>query len=191
MRLEFCARPSAASRSQREQAPGRDRCRQAQWRSAAGEATAARPPSTIRNPQTSRGRRRPGLSGRGTKRSRRGRVLAETPSDTRLFSPRWTKQGGIWGDTENPLDVKRKAKNLGFAGIRARSSVGERSLHTRPRASWTARPSAIAQASRSTTPPTAAAALDWCGAPDEKDAGARNDGRRCPLTVLAVSYGCR
>jgi hypothetical protein len=42
-----------------------------------------------------------------------------------------TDRGISRGVAQNPTDVKRKANNLGFAGTRARSSVGERSLHTR------------------------------------------------------------
>jgi len=56
--------------------------------------------------------------------------LAEAPSGTRPISTPCTERGDIRGDAQSPPDVKRKAKNLRFAGTRARSSVGERSLHT-------------------------------------------------------------
>jgi hypothetical protein len=68
---------------------------------------------------------------RSTNWPRHGKVLAEAPSGTRLMSTPCTDRGISRGVAEDSSDVKRKAKNLGFAGTRARSSVGERSLHTR------------------------------------------------------------
>jgi hypothetical protein len=48
-----------------------------------------------------------------------------------VISTRCTNQAVSRGCAQYPLDVKQSVKNPEFAGLRARSSVGERSLHTR------------------------------------------------------------